>query len=220
MAVKSRLNIEAVKASLIDVQQHFDLINASLKIKRTAPSDEVINNLLAGYIRVNEFVNNEVDLFAIGNSHLLLELNQIVLYYTSDISEDEALHQFKATENHFYKAQNGGIQNLMEWLQMNDGSSIWKRCAGLFTYILSQPQLFLEGNHRTGSLIISYMLMREGYAPFVLSTLNAKHFFEPAEMTKKRRKKTFDEFLHLPKQTGRFAKLLKKQQPSDFLFEH
>jgi hypothetical protein len=54
----------------------------------------------------------------------------------------------------------------------------------------------------------------------VLSTLNAKHFFEPAEMTKKRRKKTFDEFLHLPKQTGRFAKLLKKQQPSDFLFEH
>jgi len=219
MASNIKLNIEAVKASLIDAQQHFDLINASLKIKRTRPSDEVIDNLLAGYIRVVELVANQVDLFAMGNSHLLLELNQTVLYYSADITKDEAKHQFEATQNHFYTAKDGGIDNLMEWLAINEASSIWKKSAGLFTYILSQPQLFLEGNHRTGSLIISYMLMREGYAPFVLSKTNAKHFFEPAELTKKRRKKTFDEFLHLPKQTRRFAKLLKKEQKNDFFLK-
>jgi len=212
-----RLNLAAIQSCLINTQQHFDEINASLKVKRTSPSDEVIDNLLAGYVRINEWIANDIDLFAMGNSQLFLELNEVVLYYSSDITSDEAEHQFEATSQHFYEVKNGGVGNMMEWLSLHKDQSIWKRTAGLFTYILSQPQLFLEGNHRTGSLIISYMLMREGYGPFVLSNTNAKHFFEPAELTKKRRKKTFDEFLHLPKQTRKFAKLLKQEQSNSYL---
>ena len=60
---------------------------------------------------------------------------------------------------------------------------------------------------------MSYVLMREGYSPFVLSYENAKHFFEPAELTKKRRKKSLvDDFIYLPKQTRKFAKLLRSEQ--------
>ncbi len=219
METTFRLNINAIKSCLVDTQQHFNVINNTLKIKRTPLSNEVINNLIAGYKKIDEYIANDIDLFEMGNSSLLLELNQIVLYHGTELSLDECERQFKGTREHFYEVKNGGIGNLMEWLELNQSSSIWKRSAGLFTYILSQPQLFLEGNHRTGSLIISYMLMREGYAPFVLSVENAKHFFEPAELTKKRRKKTFDEFLHLPKQTRKFAKLLKKEQGSAFLLK-
>jgi len=59
---------------------------------------------------------------------------------------------------------------------------------------------------------MSYLLAKSGHCPFVLSYENAKHFFEPAELIKKRRKKTLDEFLYLPKQTRKFAKLLKSEQ--------
>jgi len=213
---KTRLDLSAVESCLRDAQKHFDAINQTLSVKRTPPSDEVINNLLAGYAQIDDYVANGINLFANGNSERILSLNQTVLYHSANISTAEANRQFNATTKHFYEAKNGGIGNLMEWLALNEGSSIWKRSAGLFTYVLSQPQLFLEGNHRTGSLLISYMLMRKGHAPFVLSINNAKHFFEPAELTKKRRKKTLDEYLLLPKQTRQFAKFLKQDQRSDF----
>lgn len=209
----ARLNIDAIRSCLIHTQKNFKKINASLKVKRTPPTDTVIDNLMAGYSRLDEHLVNGVDLLAYGNSALLLELNYIVLYHHSSYSSIEKHSQFEATQAHFYDVRDGGIGQLMDWLALNQKTNIWKRSAGLFTNILSQPQLFLEGNHRTGSLIMSYMLVREGYSPFVLSFDNARHFFEPAELTKKRRKRSLvDDFIYLPKQTRKFAKLLKNEQ--------
>ncbi|WP_428033481.1 hypothetical protein [Amphritea sp.] len=212
------LNIDEIRSCLVDTQKNFNKINATLTVQRKPPTDEVINNLIAGYVRIDEHLQNGTDLFKIGNSRLILELNHIVLYHHADISVEEDKSQFKATKKHFYDTKNAGIGPLMEWLAFNKNTDIWKKTAGTFTHIISQPQLFLEGNHRTGSLIMSYLLMRQGYSPFVLSYDNAKHFFEPAELTKNRHKKTLlDEFLHLPKQTRKFAKLLKSEQSSKFL---
>lgn len=209
----ARLDIAAIRSCLIDTQHNFKKINTSLKVKRTPPSDTVIENLIAGYAKIDEYLVNGIDLFAYGNSGLLLELNYIVLYQHSTTSSVEKHSQFEATQAHFYDVRDGGIGQLMDWLALNQNTNVWKRCAGIFTNILSQPQLFLEGNHRTGSLIMSYVLMREGYSPFVLSYENAKHFFEPAELTKKRRKKSLvDDFIYLPKQTRKFAKLLRSEQ--------
>ncbi|HEC73233.1 MAG TPA: hypothetical protein ENI26_02545 [Methylophaga aminisulfidivorans] len=208
----ARLNIDAIRSCLKDTQGNFKHINASLTVKRTAPSDEVIENLVAGYKKIDSYLKNGTKLFEIGSSECLLELNQIVLYQHADISKEEQAYQFEATKAHFYKAKHGGIGQLMEWLEFHKNSNVWMQTAGIFTHILSQPQLFLEGNHRTGSLIMSYLLAKSGHCPFVLSYENAKHFFEPAELIKKRRKKTLDEFLYLPKQTRKFAKLLKSEQ--------
>lgn len=220
MEKTGRLNIDAIRLCLLDTQKNFDQINATLTIRREPPSDEVINNLIAGYREIDQYLANGVDLFEMGNSHLILELNRIVLHYSSKTSPEEKKSQFKASKSHFYKAKGAGIGQLMDWLALNKKTNIWKKTAGTFTHILSQPQLFIEGNHRTGSLIMSYLLLRAGRSPFVLSYENAKHFFEPAEMTKKRHKKALlDEYLHLPKQTRKFAKLLKAEQSSKFLLE-
>lgn len=217
MAKKLQLNLDEIRACLVETQQNFKKINATLTVQRKPPSDEVIDNLIAGYSKIDEHLNNGTDLFKIGNSKLILELNHIVLYHHADISIEEDKSQFKATTKLFYDTKNAGIGQLMEWLSFNKNTKIWHKTAGTFTHILSQPQLFIEGNHRTGSLIMSYLLMREGLSPFVLSYDNAKHFFEPAELTKKRHKKTLlDEFIHLPKQTRKFAKLLKREQTKKF----
>jgi len=211
-----RLNIDAIRSSLVDAQKNFKKINATLTVERKPPSDGVLENLIEGYEKIDQHIANGVDLFAVGNSHLLLELNHIVLFHNSGRTMEENESQFKATKKHFYEAKHGGIGQLMEWLEIHKDRSVWKRAAGTFTHTLSQPQLFLEGNHRTGSLMMSFILMKEGYSPFVLSHENAIHFFEPAELTKKRRKKTLDEYFHLPKQTRNFAKLLKSEQSKKY----
>ena len=215
-----QLNLDEIRSCLVDTQQNFNKINATLTVERKPPSDEVINNLIAGYAKLNEHLASGTNLFKVGNSKLILELNHIVLYHHANISVEEDKSQFKATKKHFYDTKDAGIGELMEWVALNKNTKIWKKTAGTFTHILSQPQLFLEGNHRTGSLIMSYLLMKKGLSPFVLSYDNAKHFFEPAELTKKRHKKTLlDEFLHLPKETRKFAKLLKNEQSKRFFCE-
>jgi hypothetical protein len=209
--------MEAIRSSLIATQQNFKQINAKLTVERKPPSDDVIENLIVGYAKIDQHIADGTDIFAVGNSHLILELNHIVLFHNSGRTMEENESQFKATRKHFYDTKHGGIGQLMEWLDIHKNQSVWKRAAGTFTHMLSQPQLFLEGNHRTGSLMMSYILMKEGYSPFVLSHENAIHFFEPAELTKKRRKKTLDEYFHLPKQTRKFAKLLKSEQSKQYL---
>jgi hypothetical protein len=214
-----RLNIAAIQSSLVDTQKNFHRINNTLSVERKPPSEAVIHNIIAGYSKIDEHLANGTDLFKVGNSRLILELNHLVLFHNSGRSIEENKSQFKATEQHFYEAKYGGIGGLMEWLAIHESTNVWKRAAGLFTHVLSQPQLFLEGNHRTGSLLMSYMLMREGRSPFVLSYDNAKHFFEPAELIKKRRKKTLDEYFYLPKQTRKFAKLLKEEQTKKYFLK-
>jgi hypothetical protein len=50
--------------------------------------------------------------------------------------------------------------------------------------IVGQPQLFIEGNHRTGSLIASWINLWAGYPPFVLSEDNAVDYFAPSAAIK------------------------------------
>lgn len=214
-----RLNLDVIQSSLVNVQHNFDKINTSLMVRRKPPSDEVIQNIIAGYQQIDQYVADGVDLFKIGSSRRLLDLNHTVLFHCTGRSIEESKSQFKATKEHFYEVKNGGIGHLMDWLAMHRNDNVWKRAAGVFTHGLSHPQLFLEGNHRTGSLLMSYLLLREGHAPFVLSEQNAKHFFEPAELTKMRRKKTIDEYWHLPKQARKFAKLLKAEQNEAYLIK-
>jgi hypothetical protein len=73
----------------------------------------------------------------------------------------------------------GMYMGVMDWYALKEGKSVWRRAAGVYIRILSEPQLFIEGNHRTGALIMSYLLAREGRAPFVLTDDNAREYFNP-----------------------------------------
>jgi hypothetical protein len=83
--------------------------------------------------------------------------------------------------------------------------------------MLSRPQLYIEGNHRTGALVMSYMLAREGKPPFVLSSSNAKAYFDPSSLVTTTRKGSIAMLIRLPKLKKRFAKLLKEEADPDYL---
>jgi hypothetical protein len=212
-----RLNLSAIEASLQEVQRDFDRINASLSTPRDPLSDEVLGNLLAGYARVDDALAEGLDLFALGNSRQLLELNILVLCGPGQEARRLAASHIAATERRFYEQPGGGIRDLMHWLSVHTKDPVWRLAAGAYVRILSQPQLYLEGNHRTGALIMSYILARAGRPPFVLTVDNAKAYFDPSALVKGSKKRGIAELTRLPKLKKRFAKLLEAQSDDQYL---
>ena len=76
--------------------------------------------------------------------------------------------------------------------------------------MLSQPQLYQEGNHRTGSLIASGILLQNGCPPFVLTRQNAVAYFNPSSEIKFADKRTIRGKLRLPKYQHEFRKFLQQ----------
>jgi hypothetical protein len=204
-----RLNLAAIEASLRAVQADFARINATLDSPRDPLGDDVLQRMLLGYQQVDHYLADGVDLFALGNSPLLLELNARVLCGLDAPVRAECASQIEATKQHFYAKGEGGIESLVERVQALDGVSAWRRAASAYIHLLSQPQLFIEGNHRTGSLVMSWILARAGKPPFVLSVEHAKAYFDPSAVVKSARKQTLQMLLERPKLVSRFAELLK-----------
>ena len=93
----------------------------------------------------------------------------------------------------------------------------WRRAAGVYVRILSEPQLYIEGNHRCGALIMSYLLAREGKPPFVLTVDNAKAYFDPSTLINATRKTSFALLFKLPHLAQSFAQFLKEQADYRYL---
>jgi hypothetical protein len=174
----SRINLPALEAALRRVQRGFDDLNDALSAQRDPLGDVVIDNMLAGYALVDGLVTDGIDLFALGNSRHLLELNNVVLCGTSPARRTAYARHITATEHRFYGERHGGVRDLVEWQAQHRDESPWTRAAGAHVLILSKPQLFIEGNHRTGALVMSYLLLRDGEPPFVLTVENAPVYFD------------------------------------------
>jgi len=97
----------------------------------------------------------------------------------------------------------------MEWIEFHSSDDIWKRAAGLYIHIMSRPQLFFEGNHRSAILIVSFILGREGCPPFVLTPLNAKPLFDQTKRLSDLRKNSVRALIHLPKLRNQLASIFK-----------
>jgi len=211
------LNLSAVESSLRRVQGEFEGINQRLSWQRDPLSDAVIDNLLAGYTYVDVLVDWNIDVFAKGKHKYLLELNNIVLCGPDQTQRAEFRQHIKATETRFYDEPGGGIEDVVEWRTRHLGDSVWKLAAGVYVRSLSKPQLFIEGNHRTGTLLASYILLRAGKPPFVLTVENAAAYFEPSTMIRNISKLGAVGLFRLPGIKKRFAKFLEQQADPGYL---
>ena len=158
-----------------------------------------------------------VDPFRRGQHGHLLELNTIVLCGTSPEERRRFHRHIEATEAHFYEVVGGGIREIMEWYDRHRGDDPWRQAAGVYVHALSEPQLFIEGNHRTGSLIMSFMLVRAGKPPFIVKPDNAKGYFDPSAVIKGTRKTAFALLVQVPRIKKRFARFLEGQADRQFL---
>ena len=211
------LNLPAIEFSLRRVQREFETLNRHLSGQRDPMSDTVIENLLAGYTYVDILIDWGIDVFAMGKHKYLLELNNIVLCGPDQALRAEFSRHIEATQSRFYDEPSGGIEDIVEWYARHQGESAWKLAAGVYVRTLSKPQLFIEGNHRTGVLIASYILLRAGKPPFVLSPENALAYFEPSTVVRNTSKLGPIALFRLPGINKRFAKFLEEQADPGYL---
>jgi len=171
--------------------------------------------MLAGYAQVDALVAQDVDLFAMGSHKHLLELNHVVLCGETAATDPEFARHRLTTEERFYEEL--GIGDLVEWYARHAHDSPWLRAAGLYVRILSAPQLFIEGNHRTGALAMSYLLLRAGLPPFVLTPGIATAYFDPSTAIRNTHKDGITAFLRQPGMTRRFARFLAAHADPSYL---
>ena len=212
-----RLDLKAIEQSLRDVQREFPKINESLQSRRDSMTDAVLENMLAGYAFVDQAVADGVDLFTLRHATALLELNHIVLCGLNEQVRQEYQTHIETATQRFYEQEEFNIDDILRWYYKHEKESAWKRAAGVYVRILSQPQLYIEGNHRTGALIMSYLLVREGKAPFVLTVDNAKAYFDPSTLIKETKKTATTVLTKLPRMKKLFADFLRKQVQEKYL---
>jgi hypothetical protein len=151
-----------------------------------------------------------------GHLKLFLEINALVLCGRDERQRAQAEAHLAATERRFYEQEGGGIRDVVEWYALHRGES-WKRAAGVYVRILSEPELFIEGNHRSGALVMSYILARGGDPPFVLTSENAKASFDPSTLMTRTRKKSIAMLYRMPQIKRHFANFLKEQADPKYL---
>lgn len=214
---KYRLDLQAIAASLRALQREFPKINELLESRRDSMTDEVVEHMLAGYTFVDQALADDTDLLAPRHVAGLLELNHIVLCgLTPEVRQEHYKHIIAATER-FYAQEGFNVDDILRWYDKHRQESPWKRAAGVYVRVLSQPQLYIEGNHRTGALIMSYILARDGKAPFVLTVDNAKAYFDPSTLIKQTQKTAATMLMKLPRMKKRFADFLREQTSAQYL---
>ena len=218
MPTQRRLDLVAVERALREVQARFDELSLHFTEQRDPMTDEVLENVIAGYALVDEYVARGVDLFDLQHLDLMLEINATVLCGNDPARRLEFAQHLTATEEHFFNNVEGGIKDLHTWYCKHHGESVWKRAAGVYVRILSKPQLFIEGNNRSGSLIVSYLLMRDGLPPFVLSLENAEGYFNPSSVIRNSAKHGVKALYELPKIKKKYAAFLEDQAPDPKTF--
>jgi len=208
---RPRLNLQSIEATLREVQSEYPRISQSLRFSREWMDGEVVENLISGYALVNQLLESNTQLFALGSSPYLLELNTRVLCGTDGQKRLEYKKHIAATDRYFYGRTDAGIQDLAEWYPLHQHESVWQRAAGIHIRILSEPQVFIEGNDRTGTLVMSYILAKEGKPPFVLSPSNAKAYFDFSTLIKKMPRNSLGSLFRLPRLKASIANFLKDQ---------
>ncbi|WP_419788203.1 hypothetical protein [Pseudodesulfovibrio sp.] len=217
MSKRYQLRLDLIEASLRDVQVNFERINGTLKMRREPIAEVIIKNMMSGYAYLNELLLNKVNLVRDEYKHHALELNQVVLCGTDDSVRYEFAGHMRETAIRFYNQSECNISKIVKWNKKHKSYSAWERAARTYTYMLSRPQLFFEGNHRTGALIMSAILAHDGLPPFVLTTENAIAYFDPSTLAKLTEKSFFTKLYKLPTITKNFTKFLKNQADKRFL---
>lgn len=179
-----RFRLDRVAASLQDVEVNWSSIDAELQRQGVGSRDvpfnqQVRERMMIGYTHVDKLLAQRVEPFSPKSISDILVLNNLVHYgYDRDLMSEYNSSICANTEK-FYQQ----IEPIHDWYHRHKrrGDNPQKIAAEIYVSILGHPQLFIEGNHRTGALVASWINMHHGYPPFVLSVDNAVSYFAPSD---------------------------------------
>jgi len=183
-----RFDLEKVEQSLIGVEKNWKKIDDELDFRKIGRKDtpfnaEVRAKMMSAYSLLDDLLGKGVEPFSIESLEDMCELNNLVHYGLDFQLRQEYIKAIRANEEKYYRH----IDSIIKWYEnhMKNEPHPLKVASEVYVAILGHPQLFIEGNHRAGSLIASWIDMYYGYPPFVLSAKNAIPYFKPSADIKK-----------------------------------
>jgi hypothetical protein len=154
------------------------------RIGRKDPfTDFLRGNMLSAYAYPDDLLARQVEPFSNDGIAALLALNNRVHYGTDEALMAEFGSAIAANADKFYA--NIGPVKACYTRHARRGDHPYKLAAEACVSILGQPRLFIEGNHRAGALIASWISLDAGHAPFVLSVHNAVAYFASSAQIKR-----------------------------------
>jgi prophage maintenance system killer protein len=174
-------DLQRINENYKRVINDFDRINAAIDCKRDNFDAAMARNMLYAYDYINNrFASIPGDAFLSWKD--VLELNMIVHLGVDADTRTEYYKFIRHTEERF----EARFPLLMQWYDRHERNEDdpYKIAAGLYVRVLAQPQMFIEGNHRTGSLVANYYLLIKERDPFVLTPNNAVEFLNLASDVK------------------------------------
>lgn len=178
---KRRFDLKNIETALNEVRVNFDAINAQLEGKRERMTPDLVTNIVEAYAYLNGLLEKGIDLFSPAGWYSILELNHIVLCGTDPGKRFEFHRHITETRTRFQE----NVSEVKSWYK-DRGRDLkpHRKATEFYSIALSQPQLFIEGNHRTENIVLNYLLICEDAAPFVLDLGNAQEYFNLSTLIK------------------------------------
>ncbi|TVQ37290.1 MAG: hypothetical protein EA384_12485 [Spirochaetaceae bacterium] len=213
--MRKLFNLSAIEESLKGFQRVFPEINDRLAIRREELTDAMISQIVDAYEFLNSLLRKDMDLFTPAGLHALLEMNHIVLCGTDKQIRAQYYFHLEETRQSFLRQ----IRPIKDWvLRKRKESDPYHLATGFYSRMLSRPQLFLEGNHRTGNVILNYLLISKRSAPYIVCDYNARGYFDISGDIKFTENGNYlDTALRMPGHRSRFRTFLKSQVREQYL---
>jgi hypothetical protein len=153
--------------------------------RKDTPFDQtVMENMLIAWEYMDYFIRKkDYDLLSTRGGPDMLEINHRIHYGLNKTLREEYQKAIDATTEKF-SSKVGPIRNFYR-KNKSSHTSTNKVAAEIYIAILGIPQLYFEGNHRSGSIVASWVNLVNKKPPFVLTVDNAMAFFKPAQEIKK-----------------------------------
>jgi hypothetical protein len=176
-----------VKKALLGVEKNWKKIDDKLDLEKLGRRDVfdliVRGHMMDAYRHLDALLRSKVEPFSLAGVSEILELNNIVLYGTDYRLRLEYNQAILANSAKFEEY----IVPIERWYRKHAKGKPrpLKLAAEIYVAILGFPQLFIEGNHRTGNLVSNWVSMYYGQPPFVLNAENAIAYFRPSKEIKR-----------------------------------
>jgi hypothetical protein len=204
-------DLKKIEESYLSVLANWQTIDDQLDQQKVGRKDtpfdkKLMENMLSAWEYMDYFIRNkDYSLFSKEGGPDMLEINHRIHYGLDYLQRQEYIKAIDATTEKFSR-QVIPIRKYYK-KKMKQGESTNKIASEIYISILGQPQLYIEGNHRSGSIVASWINLVHNKPPFVLSVDNALAFFKPAQEIKKFNKRsTWRSLTKLPKYKRDFKK--------------
>lgn len=218
-----RLRLEHIASTLKTVEMHWTEIDDELDRRGLGRKDTPFNavvrmRMMSAFSYLDDLLREQIPPFSAASIEPMLLLNHRVHYGTDAQLLAEYKKAREATAEKFYQ----NIGPIQQWYEKHIklGKHPLRLAAEIYVSILGYPQLYIEGNHRTGSLIANWISVYYGFPPFVLSADNAVAYFAPSTEVKNfANKSTWRGQSQLPKYRKSFLSFWEKHIDTRYLIQ-